>query len=537
MKLLSYLLVLCGVWLSHSGANAQTDLPLVPYPQKVQRHDGAFIFSKKVKILAEEAAQATAKYLEKELQGKLPVKVSAKAKKNSIYLRLNPALKEQLGQEGYQLEVTEDQVKITAANPTGLFYGVQTLKQLLPVDLVNTPLKSWEIPALSIEDRPRFAWRAFMLDESRHFRGKEFVKMLLDQMALLKMNTFHWHLTDDQGWRIEIKKYPKLTEIGSKRKDTQIGGWNSEKRSGEPHEGFYTQEEIKELVQYAAERHITVVPEIEMPGHASAAIAAYPWLGTTGKQIEVPVIFGKMEDSYNVANQKVYRFLEDVLTETMALFPSKVIHIGGDEVKFEQWKNSVQIQELMKKEGLKSPADVQIYFTNKISNFIDSKGRRMMGWNEILGGNVHEWQAAEDVQVGQSLAKSAVIHFWKGDLKLVNQAVEQGYDIVNSLHSFTYLDYNYQSIPLQKAYGFDPVPKGLNPKYHQKVLGLGCQMWGEWTATEERTEHQVFPRISAYAEVGWTNLDQKDFARYQSALKSLQMRWDALGIRYTKEVE
>jgi hexosaminidase len=354
-------------------------------------------------------------------------------------------------------------------------------------------------------------------------------------MALHKMNVFHWHLTDDQGWRIEIKKYPNLTEVGSKRADTQIGGWDSDQFSGQSHEGFYTQDQIREIVQYATERHIIIVPEIEMPGHASAAIASYPWLGASGKKIEVSVRFGKHYDIFNVADPQVEQFLTDILLEIMDLFPSKVIHIGGDEVKYNQWKESKQIQIYMKEEGLKTPADLQIHFTNKISNFIESQGRRMMGWNEILGGHVlHAYQSDEDTKVSEKLAQNAIIHFWKGDLQLAEEAVLSGYDIVNSYHKFTYLDYTYKDIPLQKAYNFDPIPEGLDSTLHIKVLGLGCQMWGEWIPTVERMEYQVYPRLSAYAEVGWTDKDMKDFDDFMFRLETMKNRWENLGIQFAK---
>ena len=397
--------------------------------------------------------------------------------------------------------------------------------------------KYLEVKDIYIEDCPRFKWRSFMLDEARYFKGMKQVKMLLDEMAFLKMNVFHWHLVDDQGWRIEIKKYPKLTEIGSKRKSTQIGPlqWESPIQSAEPHEGFYSQEEIKEIIAYAKERHITVVPEIEMPGHSTAAIAAYPWLGTSGKQIEVPIKFGVGKDVYNVANPRVTEFLKDVLDEVMALFPSEVIHIGGDEVKYNHWKSSAFVQKYMKENNLSTPADLQVYFTNGISKYLQSKGRRMMGWNEIMGHNLHHYQDKNDTKTTEQLAQESIIHFWKGDVELATTAASSGYEIVNSLHNFTYLDYRYKNLPLSKAYSFDPVPEKLDQKYHDKVIGLGCQMWGEWIPTDGDMHYKVFPRIAAFAEIGWTEKKNKKFSTFKKSLKNLQKRWTAKEIYFAPD--
>jgi len=434
------------------------------------------------------------------------------------------------------LIITKQGVQLVASNNTAWFYAVQSFIQLFPStgDSLER-LSIVEIPEVIIKDAPRFSWRALMLDEARYFKGMQQVKMLLDEMAYLKMNVFHWHLTDDQGWRIEIKKYPLLTEVASKRRSTQVGSWGSPVQSAEEHSGFYTQEEIQEIVQYAKDRHITIVPEIEMPGHSSAAIAAYPWLGTAKEEIEVPVVFGVGKDVYDVSDPKVYQFLTDVLDEVLLLFPSQVIHIGGDEVKYNHWKSSETVQEYMKELKLESPAELQVFFTNSISQYLHSKGRRMMGWNEIMGHNLHEYQDETDTKSDQQLAKGTIVHFWKGDLKLATQAASNGYDIVNSLHSSTYLDYDYKSIPLSEAYAFDPVPKKLGPEYHDKIIGSGCQMWGEWIPTNGHMHFQVFPRIAAYAEVGWTEIVNKDFDVFKRSLKQLQTRWEQKGIYYAPD--
>ncbi|MCL3780798.1 glycoside hydrolase family 20 [Prolixibacteraceae bacterium JC049] len=509
---------------------------VIPQPQKVEVSNGSFTLDAKTRIVTDKASKSNAKFLQEILSPALQLKIKSKGQSGIILQQDNQLLKE-LGEEGYTLNSNSKGIIIQAATQAGVFYGIQTLCQLLPLEL--SPSSELTVQAVSIKDRPRFSWRAYMLDESRYFQGKAFVKKMLDQMALLKMNVFHWHLTDDAGWRIEIKKYPKLTKVGAFRKDSQVGPkkWNSELLAGEPHGGFYTQKEIKEIIDYATARNITIVPEIEMPGHASAAIAAYSWLGTVGKLTEVPIKFGKLPDSYNVTDPRVYQFIEDVLTEVMELFPGKTIHIGGDEVMFDAWKESERVQQFMKKKGLKSPADLQVFFTNKVSNFIDKNQHRMMGWNEILGSNVHEWQKDSDYQVKEKLANSAIIHLWKGSLDLVKEAVTGGYDIVNSHHVNTYLDYPYSYTPIEKAYAFDPIPEGLQKQYHAKVLGSGCQMWTEWTPTNKDVERQTFPRLAAYAEVGWTNKDRKNYKAFRENLNPILKYWKTIDINYSTNFE
>lgn len=510
---------------------------IIPAPQKILVEEDVFILNSRTTIVSEiDDAIQTANVLQKNIhfmQG-LNLVVDTKGKKNSssIFFMQN----KKLANEEYSLVVSTGKVEISASSSTGWFYGVQSLMQLFPQLTPNTQ-ETVMIPQVSISDKPRFPWRAFMLDESRHFKGMDQVKMLLDEMALLKMNVFHWHLVDDQGWRIEIKKYPLLTEVGSKRKSTQVGPkkWKSPIETAEPHSGFYTQEEIKEIVRYAQERHINIVPEIEMPGHSSAAIAAYPWLGTTNDTIEVPTRFGIESEVYDVSDPKVYQFLTDVLDEVMTLFPSNVIHIGGDEVRYNHWKESSTVQAYMRERNLATPADLQVFFTNNISQYIQSKGKRMMGWNEIMGHKLHAYQDAKDLQSSQQLAKESVIHFWKGDVALLTEAASNGYDIVNSQHSSTYLDYNYNSIPLSKAYSFDPIPHTLDSKYHNRIIGVGCQMWSEWIPTNGEMHYMVFPRIAAYAEVGWTSSENKDFDYFKIGLKKLQDHWRSRGIYYAED--
>jgi len=550
MKNLHPLILLLGFAGGFPTATA-APMAIIPAPLNLETSTGAFRLSLRTILNCDPRFASEARLLAERLRPvtgfPLPIELSAGSAadpgsvKERIVLLFDTA--HGLGDEGYRLDVSPDRIVIKASAAAGAFYGTQTLLQLLPPTILGgseTRWTTWEIPAVKITDRPRFGWRAYLLDEGRYFHGMETVKRLLDQMALLKMNVFQWHLVDDQGWRIEIQRYPRLTEVGGWRSDTQVGGWNSEKRSGRPHSGFYTQAQISEIVRYAAERHITIVPEIEMPGHASAAIAAYPEIGTLGRKIDVAVVFGKLPDTYNVADPKVHEFLQNVLTEVMALFPSDVIHIGGDEVRFDHWLESPMVADLMKREGLSGPAQVQLYFTNLMSQFIEIRGRRMMGWNEILGDDLHGFirqsggkELVED-SGGRKLAPGAIVHFWKGSLELAERAIREGHDIVNSLHSETYLDYDYESIPLERAYAFEPIPTGLEERYHSKVIGMGCQMWSEWTPDRERVEYQTFPRLAAYAEVAWTARQQRNFEDFKRRLSTHRLRWDAAGIGYAK---
>ncbi|MBG7613103.1 beta-N-acetylhexosaminidase [Polaribacter sp. BAL334] len=511
---------------------SQNDV-IIPKPNEISFRKETFQIDENSVIFSDKKSHKSAVLLQKYFENSFDIslKIIEKSidKKNSIQFLID----EKIAEEGYTLTISNGIIHIEASTEKGWFYGIQTLIQICDYNAFYTKeSKSLKLKEVTINDAPRFKWRAFMLDEARYFKGTAQVKLLLDEMAHLKMNVFHWHLTDDQGWRIEIKKYPLLTQIGSKRKSTQIGPlqWDSPIQSGEIHEGFYTQEDIKEIIEYANERHITIVPEIEMPGHSSAAIASYTWLGTSKNEIEVPTKFGVGTDVYDVSDPKVYQFLTDVLEEIMALFPSNVIHIGGDEVKYNHWKSSKSVNDYMKKNNLKTPADLQVYFTNSISNFIKSKNKRMMGWNEILGHNLHYYQHKNDTKTTQLLAKESIIHFWKGDIELATAAASNGYEIVNSLHNFTYLDYNYKNLSLSKAYSFDPIPDDLEEKYHEKIIGLGCQMWGEWIPTFGEMHFHVFPRIAAYAEIGWTKKEVKDFNNFKSNLISLEKRWSEKGI-------
>lgn len=514
-------------------AESPAEPDIIPRPNKIERLAGAFEIKANTVIYTPREFYNEAKFLAGAVYNSTKIRLQVK-KGSGVGITLRLAEKQKLPPEGYQLTVINEGIQIVAGDAAGAFYAVQTLLQTLPPAVtVGKPYQGkLLVPAMRIEDAPRFAWRAFMLDEARHFKGLKEVEKLLDQMAMHKMNVFHWHLTDDQGWRIEINKYPKLTSVGGTRKDTQLETWGSPKRAGKPHSGFYTQKQIRHLVRYAQQRHITIVPEIGMPGHAVAAIASYPFLGCTGQPVEVMDNFDHATDIYNPARETTYQFVSDVLDEVAQLFPGRVIHIGGDEVRYSHWQSSAEVKAMMAEKGLKTMADVQIYFTNRVVKIVESKGKHAMGWNEILGQNVHGTKFGGESAESMTLDPQTVIHFWKGSPHLAKRAIEDGHDVINSTAWSTYLDYSYAKISLEKAYSFDPIIGGLDAKYHHKIKGFGCQMWGEWIPTVEAMEKQVFPRLSAYAEVGWTNLSRKDFTNFKARMRTQAKRWQLLGTNY-----
>lgn len=520
--------MLClALWASCSQPEVKQELSLMPKPQEVLVSSSFFPVKHGFRMEnSSPELKPTVEYLQA-LLTEWNDKVEAGEKSLPIELRI--AQVKEGNPEAYHLTIEKSKITIEGNSAAACFYGIQSLKQLVKKEQGKLLVQRAEII-----DYPNFRWRSYLLDEARHFFGKEFVKKQIDELAALKINKFQWHLTDDAGWRIEIKKYPKLTEVGAYRNNTEIETWGSGKLSGKAHGGFYTQEDIKEVIAYAQARHIQIVPEIEMPGHASAAIAAYPWLGIIGKLTEVPYHFGKLEDSYNIANPKVVRFLKDVLDEVCELFPSEVIHIGGDEVLFGTWSKSEEMQRYMKENGLNSPADAQIKFTNDISNYLESKGKRMMGWNEIMGKNVHQFDNTEDYKdVSTALSKKTIVHFWRGEVDMITEAARGGYQIVNSLHTDTYLDYSYDDSPLKHMYAFSPIPPGLEEKYEQNIIGVGAQMWNEWNEVYPKVEHKTFPRIAAIAEVAWSGAG--DYANFIYRLKAYSENWTKRGVNFPAE--
>lgn len=514
--------------------NVVTEYNIIPEPQQVDYTNGSFKLGQNPTVVYPQDLATEASLLAEWFKNDFGVEATLDEgkTKGTVSLMLDASVLPDKP-EGYVLEIKKKGVSIRANAKAGIVHGIQSLRQIL-----REEDGKWVAQTGTISDYPYYSWRACMLDEGRHFMGKEVVFELLDEMSYLKMNRFHWHLTNDQGWRIEIKKYPKLTEVGAFRDSTEINHFHSEVYDGKPHGGFYTQEEIKEVVAYAEARQINIVPEISMPGHASAAIAAYPWLGTSGKQIKVPCYFGVHYNLFNVADPRVMQFFDDVTDEVIALFPGDVFHIGGDEVRYDEWKSSRTTQAYMKKHGLKTPAELQVFFTNNIANMLDSKNRRMMGWNEITGQQLHEYQSGEDTKVDQKLNPKAIVHFWKGDPKLITETLQNGYDVVNSYHVYTYVDYTYESIPLKKSYDFNPTPEGLTPEQEKHVLGLGCQMWTEFVPNAQNMYPKLYPRIAAYAEVGWTAPDRKDYGRFLNSLQNNVLKhWDKEGIAYGGPIE
>ncbi len=433
------------------------------------------------------------------------------AKNNSIRLVMEEASRIPL--EGYELSIDRDSIHVTASSQAGLFYGCQSLLQLLPVDIYKkTKAKdiNWTVQAMEIRDYPRFGWRGAMLDVARHYMPKEFIFKLIDTLAMHKMNSLQLHLTDDQGWRIEIKKYPKLTETGAWRKETLLGHYRDKphKYDGKKHGGFYTQDDIREIVEYAKQRHVNIVPEIEMPGHTQAAIASYPHLGNTKEKLPVRILWGVNPNIVN-PNESTILFFQDVLTEVMELFPSKFIHIGGDEAPKDQWKASADAQKRIKDLGLKDEHELQSYFIKRMDKFLASKGRRLIGWDEILEGG---------------LAPGATVMSWRGEAGGI-KAAQMGHDVVMAPTTYTYFDY-YQSrdknqplaiggfLPLEKVYGYDPVTKALTEEQAKHVLGTQGQLWTEYISTPQKAEYMGFPRLTALAEVAWTPRGKKDYADF-----------------------
>lgn len=439
------------------------------------------------------------------------------------------------GMEAYSLAVNENNVQLTANHPMGLFHGVQTIRQLLPPEIelrsyseVPNGVK-WTIPSVTIEDNPRFAYRGMHLDVGRHFMPVEFVKKYIDLLVLHKMNTFHWHLTEDQGWRIEIKKYPKLTEIGAWRDSTLIGNYGSGRYDNIRYGGFYTQDEIRDVVQYATDRFITVIPEIELPGHASAALAAYPEFGCTDLSLSYKVqsTWGIFPEIF-CPTEETFSFLKDVLTEVINLFPGTFIHIGGDEAMKDHWKVSKIAQDVIKREGLKDEHELQSYFIHQFDEFLTEKGRRLLGWDEILEGG---------------LAPGATVMSWRGENGGIT-AARLGHDAIMSPTGYAYLDY-YQSddrqnepiaiggfLPLEKVYNYDPIPAELESELHHHILGAQANVWTEYMKTPAKVEYMAFPRMSAMSEVVWSSTENKNLENFIMRLSNHLKRLDYLNVNY-----
>ncbi len=524
---------------SQTAANAAAKfVSIIPKPVQVEAQQGNFRVTPATVIVAGKSLSFEARQLVAMLWPAtgftLQIVERAKAGVPLIELKMDPSL-ERLGEEGYQLTVTPRQVSIRAPRPGGIFYACQSLRQLLPPEIFRAARVAnieWKIPCARIEDYPRFQWRGATLDSVRHFMPKEFVRKFIDLLALHKMNSLQWHLTDDQGWRIEIRKYPRLTEIGAWREETLVGRLPDDRNAplefdGRPHGGFYTQDDIREIVEYARVRHVNVVPEIEMPGHAQAARAAYPELGYSGEPVEVLTKWGVSEYLFSVSERTI-GFLQDVLTEVMELFPSKFIHTGGDETPKTQWQASAEAQARIRELGLKNEEELQAYFTRRMDEFLVSKGRRLIGWDEILEGG---------------LAPNAVVMSWRGEKGGIT-AAKTGHDVVMAPTDYTYFDY-YQSkntdkeplaiggyLPLEVVYNYEPVPKEIPPEYAKHVLGAQGQLWTEYMPTPKQVEYMAFPRLSALAEVTWTQQESKDYRDFLERLSTHLKRLGILDVDY-----
>lgn len=515
--------------------------PIIPAPRRIQAGSGEFRLDRTTRIMLSDPASTELRALVELLAAPLrassglPLPVSPEPADNhtpnAISLRLTPGVAPAQS-ESYRLVVTERGAMLSAPTPAGLFSGLQTLRQLLPPEVErgvrsSAALVRWTIPAVEIEDAPRFRYRGILLDVARWFYPPEFIKKLIDLLALYKLNTLHLHLTDDQGWRLEIKKYPLLTQVGAWRKETILGQhFDPYVGDGKPHGGFYTQEQMRDIIAYAKARHVTIVPEIEMPGHAGAALAAYPELSCTGGPFEVSPVWGMHQDIF-CPSEQTFGFLEDVLVEVMQLFPSPYIHIGGDEVPKDRWRESPVAQEAIRREGLANEEELQSYFIRRIEAVLRTHGRRLIGWDEILEGG---------------LAPEATVMSWRGVDGGV-AAARQGHDVIMSPADYTYFDY-YQGdptaeplaigglLPLDSVYAFEAVPNGLMPEEAAHVLGGQGSVWTEYIPTPARAEYMILPRLLALSEALWSPKQVRSWDRFVAELPAHFARLDAMGAEY-----
>ena len=517
------------------GCTAQTPQPaeavampaLVPVPAELLPKDGSFRFDAKTPVAAgDERARRVASQFAgwvARTNGIEPEIGDGQAAGAGIVFAIDPDAFPGAA-EGYVLDVTPQGVRVASSDERGLFYGAVTLWQLLS----SAQGGAVRIPALRIEDTPRFPWRGLMLDSARHFQSVGEIKQLLDAMALHKLNVLHWHLTDDQGWRIEIRKYPRLTEVGACRLPAGEAGVDPQTGEPRPYCGFYTQDEIRDVVAYAAARHITVVPEFDMPGHVQSVVAAYPQYGSLGNTPPVSNEWGVHQYLFNV-EEDTFAFIEDVLDEMLKLFPSQYIHIGGDEAVKDQWQASASVQKRMKELGIADETALQSWFIKRLEKYLVARNRRLLGWDEILDGG---------------LPPEATVMSWRGTEGGI-AAARSGHDVVMAPSDKLYLDYLQTMSPneppgrptqvtLQTVYEFDPVPEALTPSQQQHILGVQANVWTEHMRTWPRVQHAIFPRIAALAESAWSPAARRDYADFLTRLPSQLPRWRAFGIGYAQ---
>ena len=515
------------------SASAGDQVCLIPAPLQVEKCPGQFQLASTDQIVVDREFRHEAELLAAQLRSATgyPVPISSRGRGHDLVLTRSGA-DSALGAEGYTLSLTPTNAVIRATTGAGIFYGCQSLLQLLPPQIFASQMVSgisWVAPCVEIRDQPRFAWRGFMLDVSRHFFSVSEVETVIDLMSRYKLNTFHWHLVDDQGWRIEIKKYPKLTSVGAWRCGVNFGLASNSTTAYDTHGrygGFYTQAQIREVVAYAAARHVTIVPEIEMPGHSIAALAAYPQFSCTGGPFSPDQNGGVFAGIYNVSDEATYQFLGDILREVARLFPGKFIHIGGDEVPKKTWHDSPACQAFMKTHGLQDEKALQAYFTGRIESLVNATGKRIIGWSEIREGGLTPRAALMD-WIGGGLESAA-----------------SGHDVVMTPAKFAYFDY-YQStnhalepkaiggyLPLQKVYlGFEPIPAGLAPALSSHVLGGQANLWTEYIPNLAQVEYMMFPRLGALAEVTWSPA-HRDWEDFKARTAQNELRLDALRVNY-----
>lgn len=503
----------------------QKTLAIIPKPVSITYETGSFILNKQTTILAEKSIEENAKFLQTALQHIHQYSFSTAAKsKQAIELKIDSV--KVIKKEGYLLTVNPSQISIIGHDAAGVFYGIQSLIQL--------SVQSKTIPACRIEDYPRFAYRGLHLDVGRNMFPISFLKKYIDLLASYKLNTFHWHLTDDQGWRIEIKKYPRLQNVAAYRQETIIGHKKDSPHrfDGKPYGGFYTQLEVKELVKYATQRHVTIIPEIEMPGHASAALAAYPEFGCRQQGYQTATFWGVFDEVFCAGNDKTFSFLQDVLDEILPLFPSKYIHIGGDECPKVRWKTCPKCQQRIKDQGLADEHELQSYFIQRIEKYLNGKGREIIGWDEILEGG---------------LSPNATVMSWRGETGGI-AAAQQKHEVIMSPESHLYLDY-YQSLhsdeptaaaghtSLAKVYSYEPHTKDLQAAYYPFIKGVQANVWTEYMPSPEQVEYMTFPRAMALAEIAWTPKELKDYEDFLSRLRKNRLFLQHKNVNYFNRFE
>jgi hexosaminidase len=518
--------------------DVKADYRVVPLPENIKiLVNKPFILNASTNIvyangdsLLQRNAAFLAEYVEKSVGLSLVVKSHSSNSDGNIFLRIDKKI---IGDEAYKISVNQHNIIISGKTANGVFYGIQTLRKSLPI---IQHVEHVVLPAAVITDSPRFAYRGMMLDVARHFFSVDFVKEYIDLLALHNMNTFHWHLTDDQGWRIEIKKYPLLTKIGSIRKHTTLGR-NSSLDDGTPYGGFYTQQQAREIVEYAKERYITVIPEIDMPGHMLGALAAYPELGCTGGPYEVSGNWGVFDDILCAGNEKTYQFIQDVLDELIDIFPSKYIHLGGDEAPKTRWSTCEKCQGKIKSLGIKGDKEctaenrLQGYLVSRIEKYLNQKGRKIIGWDEILEGDVQ---------------KSATIMSWRGVDGGI-KASRLGHDAIMTPVSYCYFDY-YQTdktwneplliggnLNMEKTYNYQPVPDSLTAAEKKHIIGVQANLWTEYIVCPSLAEYQVLPRMAALSEVQWMQYDKKNYADFKQRLTRLLQIYKLYGYKYFVE--